>query len=186
MQKFQNLNVSRNTFLSTPLSGVNHIMIWIQDAMAPNSRAHSKMASAMTFWSSSGVGAPVMRHSLKRCKRALGNFLLICRLQAWKPKVKKNIKSINDNVIISDSFNIVCSLVAKCCQYSFAHGSYAQMKSRTKQIIPNLPLKRAQDKNLCHHDIIKHGRASCGECIRHDFSSQRIGPGHRTKQAALN
>jgi len=48
------------------------------------------------------------------------------------------------------------------------------------------PSPQAQDKNLCHHDIIKHGRASCRECVRHDFSSQRIGTGDGTKQAALN
>ena len=84
----------------------------------------------------------------------------------------------------NDIFNIVCSLLDRCCQYSFAHGSYAQMKSRTQQIIPK-PSPQAQDKNLCHHDIIKHGRASCGECIRHDFSSQRIGTGDRYSQLKL-
>ena len=41
----------------------------------PASLAHSKMVSAMTFWSSSGVGSPLMRHWLKRSRTALGSFL---------------------------------------------------------------------------------------------------------------
>mmetsp|Transcript_58159 Transcript_58159/g.138450 ORF Transcript_58159/g.138450 Transcript_58159/m.138450 type:complete len:217 (+) Transcript_58159:731-1381(+) len=56
-----------------PRSGKNQ---WAK-SMAPSSRAQVNMDSAMTFWSSSGVGSPVMRHSLKRWTTALGSFSAI-------------------------------------------------------------------------------------------------------------
>ena len=43
-------------------------------SMAPRSRAHANMVSAIIFMSSSGVGAPLTRHSLKRCTTAAGSF----------------------------------------------------------------------------------------------------------------
>ena len=80
------------------------------------------MASAMTFWSSSGVGSPVMRHWLKRCTTAEGNFWAIStssnmaapRLVSASPDMAKITRSTQVNVAVWEPISAQVLLVQFC------------------------------------------------------------------------